>query len=305
MKENLRWFLGMFLLGAAARAADLPPVIPLWPGAAPGSEHLAITEKITERSTDPQKHDRIYTQIAIPSLKVYRPSAPNGVAVIVAPGGGYMRIVIDKEGPDTAAWLNGLGVTVFVLKYRLPGEGHANGSDVALEDAQRAVRIIRAHAVQWGLDPRRVGFLGYSAGGHLAASVEFFAQRQVYPPVDTADTLSAQPDFSILCYAPSGSETVNAAGYPVLQGVLTKYRIAADPAVHYPPTFILQAEDDPLVDPKNATALYAAFRKAQTPVELHIFLHGGHGFGIRDAHGALARWPDLCAAWMREIGVLQ
>src|SRR5690348_9749985 len=111
------------LLFSPAIAAGIPDVIPLWPGAAPGSEKLTITEKITERSTDPQKHDRIYTQIVTPSLAVHRPEKPNGVAVIVAPGGGYQRIVIDKEGPDTSAWLNRLGVTAFVLKYRLPGEG--------------------------------------------------------------------------------------------------------------------------------------------------------------------------------------
>ena len=235
-----------------SRAAGIPDVIPLWPGAAPGSEKLTITEKITERSTDPQKHDRIYTQIVTPSLTVHRPEKPNGVAVIVAPGGGYQRIVIDKEGPDTSAWLNRLGVTAFVLKYRLPGEGHVNAKDVSLQDAQRAVRVVRAHAAEWGLDPARVGFIGYSAGGHLSAAVEFFSDRKLYAPVDAADQLSARPDFSILGYAVAGGRGARPApldGLSPQQQLMWTYKIEATPGVKYPPTFILQADDDPTVNP--------------------------------------------------------
>jgi acetyl esterase/lipase len=175
---------------AASFAAGIPDVIPLWPGAAPGSARLTITEKITERITDPAKHDRIYTQIVTPSLAVHRPGQPNGVAMIVVPGGGYSRIVIDKEGPDTSAWLNRNGVTAFVLKYRLPGEGHENPQDVALQDAQRAVRVLRAHAAEWDLDPTRIGFIGYSAGGHLAAALEFFSTARFTRP-STTPTSSA------------------------------------------------------------------------------------------------------------------
>lgn len=288
-------------------AAEIPDIIPLWPGAAPGSEKLTITEKITERSTDPQKHDRIYTQIVTPSLTVHRPEKPNGVAVIVAPGGGYKRIVIDKEGPDTSAWLNRLGVTAFVLKYRLPGEGHENGEDVALQDAQRAVRLIRAHAAEWGLNPVRVGFIGYSAGGHLSASLEFFFDRKIYPPIDGVDRLSARPDFSILGYAGTGADGTRPAS---LEGLAPgarmawKYKIEATPGAKYPPTFILQADDDPTVNPQDAATIYLALKQNGTPVEMHVFRSGGHGFGIRDAQGPVAHWPDLCAEWMHGIGVL-
>jgi acetyl esterase/lipase len=292
---------------AAAFAAEIPADIPLWPGAAPGSEKLTITEKITERSTDPAKPDRIYTQIVQPSLAVHRPDKPNGAAVIIAPGGGYLRIVIDKEGPDTSAWLNRLGVTAFVLKYRLPDEGHVNGRDVALQDAQRAMRVVRAHAAEWGLDPARLGFLGYSAGGHLAASLEFFSARQVYPAVDAADRLSARPDFSILGYAFAGEKGPRPASLEGLKPqaqLRWEYRIEATPGVTYPPTFILQADDDPTVNPQDAATIYLALKQNGTPVEMHVFRHGGHGFAIRDAKGPVTHWPDLCADWMKEIGVL-
>ena len=294
-------------LAAAGFAAEIPAEIPLWPGSAPGSEKLTITEKITERSTDPAKPDRIYTQIVHPSLTVHRPSNPNGAAVIIAPGGGYQRIVIDKEGPDTSAWLNRLGVTAFVLKYRLPEEGHVNARDVALQDAQRAMRVVRAHAAEWGLDPARVGFLGYSAGGHLAASLEFFSGRQVYTAVDAADRLSARPDFSILGYAFAGEKGPRPAsidGLPPQTQLRWEYRIEATPGVKYPPTFILQADDDPTVNPQDAATIYFALKQNGTSVEMHIFRRGGHGFAIRDAKGPVTRWPDICADWMKEIGVL-
>ena len=288
-------------------AAEIPDVIPLWPGAAPGSEQLTIAERITERSTDPAKPDRIFTQIVTPSLSVHRPEKPNGIAVIVAPGGGYQRIVIDKEGPDTSAWLNRLGITAFVLKYRLPGEGHENAKDVALQDAQRAMRVIRAHAAEWGLDPARIGFLGYSAGGHLSASLEFFFDRKIYPPIDAADQLSARPDFSVLGYAPAGARgprPASLAGLTPRQLLDWDYKIEATPGVKYPPTIILQADDDPTVNPQNAATIYLALKQNGTPVEMHVFRRGGHGFGIRDAKGPVTHWPDLCAEWMKEIGVL-
>ena len=300
--------VSLSILVSSALAAEIPDVINLWPGAAPGSEKLTLTEKITERSTDPQKHDRIYTQIVTPSLAVHRPEKPNGVAIIVAPGGGYQRIVIDKEGPDTSAWLNRLGVTAFVLKYRLPGDGHVNAKDVALQDAQRAVRVVRAHAAEWGLDAARVGFIGYSAGGHLSAAVEFFADRKVYAPVDAVDQLSARPDFSILGYAVAGGRGARPAsldGLSPQQQLMWTYKIEATPGVKYPPTFILQADDDPTVNPQDAATIYLALKQNGTPCEMHVFRRGGHGFGIRDANGPVTHWPDLCAEWLQEIRVLR
>jgi len=300
--------LALALLVPAARAVDIPAVVRLWPGAAPGSEQVTFTEKITERSQDPKKPDRIYTQIVEPSMAVHRPAQPNGAAVIVAPGGGYSRIVIDKEGPDTSAWLNRIGITSFVLKYRLPDEGHANGQDVALQDAQRAVRVIRAHAKEWGLDPARIGFLGYSAGGHLAAALTFFSDKRIYAPVDAADELSARPDFSVLGYATAGGRGTPPAtleGLRPSQRLRWDYKIEAAPGKTYPPTFLLHADDDPTVPGENSAIIYLALKQAKTPTEMHVFKRGGHGFGIRDTKGPNEKWPDLCADWLREIGVLQ
>jgi acetyl esterase/lipase len=288
-------------------AGEMPSLIRLWPQAAPGSEKLTITEKITERSTDPAKHDRIYTQIVVPSMQVFRPPSPNGVAVIVAPGGGYQRVVIDKEGLDTATWLNGLGITAFVLKYRLPDEGHENGYLVPLQDAQRAMRLVRARAAEWGLDPARLGFLGYSAGGHLAASVAFFSDRRTYEPVDATDTLSARPDFSVFCYAVAyafGNAATDATA-PQRARLLAELAIVPAPGVTYPPAFIFHASDDPTVPSEHALRLYRAVHDSGAPAEVHVFRRGGHGFGVRNAQGPIARWPDLCEAWLRDTGILR
>ncbi|MBE2214278.1 MAG: alpha/beta hydrolase [Opitutaceae bacterium] len=285
----------------------MPSLIRLWPGAAPGSEKLTIIEKITERSADPAKHDRITTQIVAPSLQVFRPPSPNGVGVIIAPGGGYQRVVIDKEGLDTATWLNGLGITAFVLKYRLPDEGHDNGHLVPLQDAQRAMRLVRAHAAEWELDPTRIGFLGYSAGGHLAASVAFFSERRTYEPVDDADALSARPDFSVFCYAVAqgfGNAATDTTA-PQRARLLTELAIVPRPGVTCPPAFIFHASDDTTVPSEHALRLYRAVRDSGSPAELHVFRRGGHGFGIRNAQGPIARWPDLCEAWLRDTGVLR
>ena len=308
MAVSLSRFIAYLVTSTLISAAEIPDTLKLWPGAAPGSEKITFTEKITERSKDPQKHDRIYTQIVEPSLAVHRPKEPNGAAVIIAPGGGYSRIVIDKEGPDTSAWLNGLGVTAFVLKYRLPNEGHEHGQDVALQDAQRAIRVIRAHAREWGLDPNRIGFLGYSAGGHLAASLEFFHDRALYPPVDAADQLTARPDFSVLGYpmgGPHGPRPATFEGRPPLERLLWDYKVEVRPGLSYPPTFIFQADDDPTVNPESSALIYLALKQSKTPAELHIFRQGGHGFGIRDTKGPNTLWPQLCADWMKGIGVLK
>ncbi|HVU34083.1 MAG TPA: alpha/beta hydrolase [Opitutaceae bacterium] len=293
----------LLMLTATVASAQVPDVVRLWPGAAPGSAAVTFTEKITERSKDPKKHDRIYTQIVDPELAVHRPAHPNGVAVIIAPGGGYERIVIDKEGPDTSAWLNGLGVTAFVLKYRLPDEGHANGDRVPLQDAERAVRVVRAHAAAWGLDPHRIGFLGYSAGGHLSAMLAFHFDAAVYDAVDDADALSARPDFSVIGYPMTAPLPRQDA--PSLVRMFQEFPLRVRAGVSYPPVFILQADDDHVVGPRGAAEIYLELKRADVPAELHIFRHGGHGFGIRDTRGPNRQWPELCAGWMKEIGILR
>lgn len=280
----------------------------LWPGDAPGSEDLASYEILTERSHDQFRHDRVATHILQPSLFVHRPAVPNGSAVIVAPGGGYQRVVIDKEGQDVAEWLNGFGVTAFVLKYRLPGEGHAAPADVPLQDAQRAMRVLRDRAESLGIDPRRIGILGFSAGGHLAGSLAAYHDASVYAPVDAADRQSARPDFAILIYPAVGTEFVGPdvlEKYPGLRQVVSKYPLEPGASKEWPPTFLLQAADDPSVADEGSLRLFHALRSAGVPAEIHVFQRGGHGFGIRNAEGPIARWPVLCDEWMGALGVLE
>lgn len=290
--------------------------IRLWPGDAPGSEGLALEETLTERSRDPDRHDRAITHVLRPSLSVHRPAAPNGAAVIVAPGGGYQRVVIDKEGGNVAEWLNGLGVTAFVLKYRLPEEGHAAPADVPLQDAQRAMRVLRSRAESLGIDPRRIGILGFSAGGHLAGSLAAYPDASVYAPADAAEAQSARPDFAVLVYPAVGTDFVASdvlERYPGLRQVVSKYPLEPGVSKEWPPTFLLQTADDPSVAAEGALRLFRALRTAGVPAEIHVFQAGGHGFGIRNAKGPrdrggaqapVARWPALCGEWMRSLGVL-
>jgi len=279
----------------------------LWPDDAPGSAGLTLEETITERSSDPQRHDRIFTNVLRSSLRVRRPGTSTGAAVIVAPGGGYQRVVIDKEGRDISEWLNSLGVTAFVLKYRLPGEGHANPADVPLQDGQRAIRVLRSQADALGIDPERIGIIGFSAGGHLAGSLAAYHSASVYEPVDAADRLSARPDFVILAYPAVGSEYVRPEvleRYPGLSAVISKYNLVAGVSGLWPPTFLFQAADDPSVPPEGSIRLFTELNAAGVPAEIHVFQSGGHGFGIKDAKGPVATWPMLCGEWLDSLGIL-
>ncbi len=182
-------------------STDPGEIIPLWPGTPPGGEAVHLTARIVERSTTPDvAHNRYVDHVGVPLLTVFRPARPDGSAIVLAPGGAYLRIVIDIEAFETARRLAAAGITVFVLRYRLPGEGWANRADVPLQDAQRAIRLVRSYAAHYGLDPARIGVLGFSAGGHVAVSLATRAAAQVYTPIDTADALDARPAFAGLMY---------------------------------------------------------------------------------------------------------
>src|SRR5215208_1081826 len=185
---------------AATQGPSGAEELPIWPGTAPGSERATAQQQVVERSKDPAVKDRAVFGVTRPTLEVWKPQNPNGAAVIVMPGGAYQRVVVDKEGIEMGERMTGDGITVFVLTYRLPGGGHAQASDVALQDAQRAVRLLRKNAAAWGLKSDRIGVLGFSAGGHVAASLGTRFDRAVYKSVDDADALSARPDFLALIY---------------------------------------------------------------------------------------------------------
>lgn len=302
---------------ALAQHREPDEEILLWPDApAPGSAALAgsLEEIIVERSEQPDIiRDRYVAQITQPRLQVFRPDAPNGSALLMIPGGGYQRVVLDKEGYESAEALNEDGVTVFVLIYRLPHEGHENGRDVPLQDAQRAMRVIRAQADAYSVDPDRVGVIGFSAGGHVAGSLTTRFDAPVYAPRDAADDLSAKPDVSVLMYAVTrlSGPAVHEGSRDRLVGpepsadVLAVYDIAEAARADAPPTFILHAINDTSVPLPNAMDVFQAFQPLGVPVELHVFDTGGHGFGIRYATGLpVAVWPDLVAAWMDRHGMM-
>jgi acetyl esterase/lipase len=212
--------------------------------------------------------------------------------VIVFPGGAYSILAIDLEGTEVCDWLTTRGVTCVILKYRVPGTGPYPKSDEALQDAQRAVGMVRAHAVEWKIDPKKVGVLGFSAGGHLAAAVSTHYATRLYPRVDAADDLSCRPDFAVVVYP----------GY--LADADKGFAFTADIPVtkETPPTFLVQAEDDP-VHVENAVVYFLALKNAGVPAELHLYAKGGHGYGLRRTELPVTEWPDRVDEWMKKIGV--
>lgn len=298
---------------AAAQAAWTRPAgvtpdasVPLWP-----SDHLrppaGLVEQVVQRSDDPNASDRMLQGITRPRLDIFRPAKPNGAAVILAPGGGYRYVVIDKEGYELARWLRNRGVTVYVLFYRLPGDGWTNGADVPLADAQRAVRLVRSRAKVDRIDPARVVFGGFSAGGQVATSLLTRFDARVYAPVDAADALSARPDALAAIYpvvsmdpaiahAVSREKLVGANPDAAREKLYSPERnVRAD----QPPLWLLHAEDDSVVKVENSARLRAATRDVGAKVEAHFFERGEHGFGLMKTAGMpVAVWPELLWNWL-------
>jgi len=298
---------------ALAQSPDPTEVVKLWPGKPPGALAVLPHEEIVDRVKTSGFQDRYVTGVGEPLMTVFRPARPNGAACLISPGGGYIRVVIDKEGFEIARRLAEVGVTSFVLRYRLPAEGWATPAETPLQDAQRAIRLIRASAAKYGIDPKRVVSLGCSAGGHVAASLATGFARTTYAPVDTADKQSARPDLSALLYpvidmtqpyAHAGSRTALLGASPTAEAEAAwslHRRVTADT----PPTFLVHAADDPSVPVENSLNHLAALRAAKVPVEAHIFEEGGHGFGIHLAQGKPAQaWPNLFIAWAGRRGWL-
>ncbi|WP_442957684.1 alpha/beta hydrolase [Phenylobacterium sp.] len=301
-------------LGAASPAGPHTQQFPIWPGAAPGGEHATAKEEVIERRKSPDAlRDRIVRGVVTPTLVVFRPDRPNGSAILMAPGGGYEWVVMDKEGYEAAELFAARGVTVFVMSYRLPHEGWAAGPDVALQDSQRALRLIRGRAAEFGIDPRRLGVMGFSAGGHVAGELTLAWDKPVYVPVDATDTLSARPDFSVLMY-PVGTMKppfVHARSRKSLLGgspsaqQLAAYSLEDQARPDAPPVLIVHAADDDSVPVENALALFDALRAKKVPAELHVFEEGGHGFGLRFAVGKpVAAWPEITLKWMERRGFM-
>ena len=271
--------------------------MPIWPGTPPDSIAQAHPEADLTTPKDPLVAGRVLVHlgnVAIPTITLYRPTGTNtGAAVVVFPGGGYNILAIDLEGTEVCDWLNASGVTCVLLKYRVPNTGPYPKSPAALEDAQRAMRLVRQHAAEWGIDPKRVGVLGFSAGGHLSAAISNLYDQKLYAPIDAADSLSAKPDFAVVVYP----------GYLALADKDFAANAAIIPTKDTPPTFIVQAEDDP-VHVENAVVYFMQLKKAGVPAELHVFANGGHGYGLRTTELPITHWPKLVETWMRTIKMI-
>jgi acetyl esterase/lipase len=311
------------VLQAGATLAILPGIamgqpfageetVPLWPGAIPGDRGTAIRPKNDDQSKDPAHPDRWLTGIDRPVLAVCRPVRPNGAAVLIVPGGSYRFLAYDNEGTSQARWLNERGVTAFILRYRLPVEGWIGRSEVPLQDAQRAMRIIRAGAQRFAVDPARVAVLGFSAGGHLAGSLATRHAEPLYTAMDEADRLSARPDLAALIYpvlsmaAPfthiESRDDLLGEGAPLAERERHSIEMRVD--AQTPPTFLVHASDDGLVPVQNSLALYAALLAASRPAELHVFDEGGHGFGVRVPQALpVMSWPRLFTTYAARKGV--
>lgn len=287
-------------------------VIALWPKGPPGAEHATAREEIVERAKDPAAlRDRIIKGVTHPTLIAFRPEHPNGSALLMAPGGGYAWVVMDKEGYEAAERFARAGVTVFVMTYRLPQEGWSAGPATPLQDAQRALRVIRARAGDFKVDPRRVGVIGFSAGGHVAGGLTLKFDKPAYPAVDSADLASARPDFSVLIYpvatlatpyAHPGSRR-NLLGDAPTPAAIAEWSLETNARPDAPPVFIVHAVDDASVPVENSLQLFDALRARKVLVEMHLFEEGGHGFGLRFAVGKpAAAWPDLVLGWMKRRG---
>ncbi len=278
-----------------AAAAD-PQPIPLWPDVAPG-EKGDIGPEVDKTKPDPnippEKYIMRLGDVSKPTITVYKPPADKdtGAAVVVCPGGGYSILAYNLEGTEVCKWLNSVGVTGVLLKYRVPARKGLEKHTAALQDVQRAIGIVRHRADEWKIDPKRVGVLGFSAGGHLSASVSNnFAERS-YPAIDDADKQSCRPDAAFLIYP----------AYLVDKADTNK--VAADLKItdKTPPTFIIMTQDDG-IKVENAYTYALALKNVKVPVEVHTFSKGGHGYGLRPSENPVSKWPALATEWMKTLG---
>jgi acetyl esterase/lipase len=276
-----------------------PPAehFPLWPGRPPGApDPLPV---LAPTMNGPHDRRELWLRgVAEPMVAVFRPARPDGRAVLIIPGGGYVFVSVHNEGIDVASTLTPHGITCFVLAYRLPGEGWIGRADVPLQDAQRAMRLIRARAATWGIDPAKLGLVGFSAGGHLGLSLAVGHDDPVYAAMDAADRLPARPAYAGIAYPATH-------GFPPFWGdapsadVQRRYTTVTRISHETPPLFLFHAMDDPVVPIQNSLDLIAAARANHVPVEAHLFASGGHGFGALHLpeHSSGRLWPETFARW--------
>ncbi len=299
----------------------------IWPGAAPDPQPVAGPEVAKSSGKDDLVAGKQVVEVdnvTRPTMTVYSPTGKNtGAAVVVFPGGGYQILAIDLEGTEVCDWLTPKGITCVLLKYRVtnvgpyPKSGPYPESPMALEDAQRAVGLVRFHAAEWHIDPHKIGVLGFSAGGHLSAAISTHFEKRLYPAQDAADKESCRPDFAVAIYP--GHLSIAAAEWDANQGTRkfvvrhsgnlpdADNSIELNPEVpvtgQTPPTFLLQDEDDHVDNVNDSLAYYVALKNAGVPVEMHLYAQGGHAFGLRRTKFPVTAWPQLVETWLGTIGI--
>jgi acetyl esterase/lipase len=278
--------------------------LPIWPGIAPNARRLkgpevsgTVVDAAGNKSLVAGKPWVYVDRVSQPTMTVYSPQVRNtGAAVVVFPGGGYDILAIDLEGTEVCDWLTSKGITCVLLKYRVPcvKVGPYRDCPTALEDAQRTVGLVRFQAVKWHIDPRKIGVLGFSAGGHMVASISTHFEKRLYPVVDAADKESCRPDFAVALYP--GHLAASSKNFALNPDIKVTSRT--------PPTFLLQAEDDPVDPVQNSRVYYSALRKAGVPAEMRLYPKGGHAFGLRPTELPITRWPQLVETWLATIGII-
>jgi len=280
--------------------------VAIWPGTVPDAQRIGPENTARENKQLVAGRPWTYVErVSRPTMTVYSPAGKNtGAAVVVFPGGGYQILAIDLEGTEVCDWLTAKGITCVLLKYRVPNSGPhweerckcqvKPKAPMALEDAQRTVGLVRFHAAEYRVDPHKIGVLGFSAGGHLVADISTHFDKRVYPAIDAADKESCRPDFAVAIYPGHLSLAANSFGL--------NPDIAAHITRETPPTFLLQNEDDHVDRVEDSLSYYAALKKAGVPVEMHLYAHGGHAFGLRRTKLPVTAWPRLVEAWLGSMG---
>jgi acetyl esterase/lipase len=291
-------FVALILASGAVQGAE-PLVLDIWPGKPPGDMQTLPPEADQTKEADRLIAGRRIIKlgnVSTPQIAVYRPSKEKdtGAAVVICPGGGHHILAYDLEGTEVAEWLNGLGVTGVVLKYRVPFRDPEQRWMAAVQDAQRGMSLVRSKAAEWQIDPHRIGMLGFSAGGQVTGLVSTFHEKRQYEPLDEIDRVSMRPDFSVLIY-PGG---LTDRDTPRLNDVVNVTKEA-------PPMFFVHAFDDP-VSVFNTLLVATELKKAGVSAEVHVYATGGHGYGLRPVAGQpVTEWPAACAAWLKTMGVLK
>jgi acetyl esterase/lipase len=297
--------IGLICASCPAMGADPALVSEVWPGEAPeenasiGAERTRMSPKLDRKQVEVTEQTRLITDVTKPTLSIYRPAkeTDTGTAILICPGGGYWDLYWQLEGEEVAAWLNSIGVTGIILKYRVPRRPDEPKGEPArrpLQDAQRAISLVRSKADQWDLCPQRIGIVGFSAGGHLAIATATSFEKRTYEPRDEVDTISCRPDFAI-------------AAYPGYLKPKDKEELA--PGLHVPPgtppVFLAHGGEDIISPPEHSVLMYLALRRAGIPAELHVYARAAHDFGVRPSDQPCSTWTTSCATWMRHQGFLK